>query len=213
MDQYLTHYWPISNGQTLDVLDGYDIIQGVNTTLTLDRFGCSNSALALNDDWTQVPSGNYFHSPEFTISVWIYPQQISSESRIIDFGSGQSDNVVISLATNMKPYFWIYEDISFMKSIQSLQALTLGQWQMLTATFDGNKMSLYLNETLTISDSFVYTMPSRIRSNCFIGKSNFPCCSYSKSLLDDLRFYNISLNQNDIKNLMENSSRWEKKEI
>ena len=206
MDHYLTHYWPISNGQTLDVVGSCDMTQGINTTLTLDRFGCSNSALALNDDWAQVSSGIYFDSTEFTISVWIYPQQINSESRIIDFGNGPTDNVIISLTSNMKPYFWIYHDIAYMKLIQSLQVLTLGQWQMLTVTFDGAIMSLYVNDTLAISDSFIYTMPSLTRSTCFIGKSNSPCCSYSKTSLDDLRFYNISLNKNDIKNLMENSS-------
>ena len=53
-----------------------DMLQGNLTNFVPDRFGCANSALNLNGEgWTQVPSGVYFNTPEFTITVWIYPQQ------------------------------------------------------------------------------------------------------------------------------------------
>ena len=69
--------------------------QGSLNLFVSDRFGNANSALALNGRWTQVPSGVYFDSPEFTISVWVYPQQVGSHARIIDFGNGQaSDNIL-----------------------------------------------------------------------------------------------------------------------
>ena len=75
-DQYLTHYWPITNGTMLDTIGNSNMIQGDLTSFTLDRFGCPNAALALNGGWTQVPSGIYFNTPEFSISVWVYPQQV-----------------------------------------------------------------------------------------------------------------------------------------
>ena len=82
------------------------MIQGKFISFTLDRFGKSNSALALNGGWAQVPSGIYFDSPEFTISVWVYPQKVGDWSRIIDFGNGPlSDNIIFALSdgNSLKP--------------------------------------------------------------------------------------------------------------
>jgi hypothetical protein len=59
-DQYLTHYWPISNGAMLDQIGKSHMTQGSSTFFTFfttDRFGNANSALALNGGWTQVPAG------------------------------------------------------------------------------------------------------------------------------------------------------------
>ena len=72
--QYLTHYWPIESGSMNDVKGAADMSQGNATSYTSDRFGNANSALALNGGWTQVPSGIYFNSPQFTITAWVYPQ-------------------------------------------------------------------------------------------------------------------------------------------
>ena len=78
--------------------------QGNATYFTLNRFGNENSALALNGGWTQVPPGIYFDTQEFTISVWVYPKQVSVYSRIIDFGNslGTSvlDNIILRLDYN-----------------------------------------------------------------------------------------------------------------
>ena len=66
------------------------MFQGSRTTFTRDRFGNSNSSLSLIGSWTQVPGGVYFNTVEFTFSLWIYPQQVSSPNgaRIIDFANG-----------------------------------------------------------------------------------------------------------------------------
>jgi hypothetical protein len=58
-----------------DLIGSADMTQGSLTSFTMDRFGNANSALALNGGWTQVPAGVYFDSIEFTISVWVYPNE------------------------------------------------------------------------------------------------------------------------------------------
>ena len=50
--------------------------QGNLTLFTKDRHGYSNSALALNGGWTQVPSGYYFNTPEFTVTFWVFALKI-----------------------------------------------------------------------------------------------------------------------------------------
>ena len=203
-DQYLTHYWPICDGQMLDQIGSSHMTQGNLTSFTADRFGCSNSALALNGGWTQVPSGVYFDSPEFTISVWIFPQQIGSYSRIIDFGNGQSNNIVLTLAYWFFPknVFQIFNISTTKLFAISSQNLTLNEWQFVVATFDGTNARLYLNGTLTANSNQTFSLPVIKRTNCYIGKSSWAQNGYSWSYLDDLRFYNKGLSQNEILQIM-----------
>ena len=84
-DQYLTHHWPFDDSTMQDVIGSAHMTQGSNTTFTSDRFGNPNSALALNTGYTIVPSGVYFNTPSFTISVWVYPKGVKYHARIIDF--------------------------------------------------------------------------------------------------------------------------------
>jgi hypothetical protein len=203
-DQYLTHYWPICTGQMFDKIGFADISQGNLTTFTSDRFGIENSALALNDGWAYVPTGIYFDSPEFTISLWIYPQTAGGWPRIIDFGNGPNgDNLVLTLADGptLKPVLIMYAGSRQVLFESSTQALKLNQWQFLAVTFDGTFGKVYIHGNLVASSYNPFTMSSIQRTNCYIGRSNWPD-GYSSSYLDDLRFYNKSLNQSEILQLM-----------
>ena len=60
LDDYLTHYWPISNGQMNDLIGSAHMIQRSKATLFAnDRFGNVNSSINLNGGWTQLPQGIY----------------------------------------------------------------------------------------------------------------------------------------------------------
>jgi hypothetical protein len=181
--------------------------QGSLTSFVRNRFGCGNSALALNGGWTQVPSGIYFNTPEFTISVWVYPLNIGSWARVIDFGSGPSaENIALALSftTSLQPSLYIVSGLSDPLFIaRSSQKLVLNQWLMLAVTFDGTNTCIYLNGTLAVNYYFQgYTPLTLLRSKCFIGKSNWNGDGYSSSYLDDLRFYNKSLTQSEILEIM-----------
>jgi hypothetical protein len=206
-DQYLTHYWPFENGTMRDAIGSAHMAQGSSTSFFADRFGNVNSALALNGGWTQVPAGVYFDSIEFTISVWVYPSNVGLHSRIIDFGNGlDSDNIVLSLSylNSLKPYFVIYSGSNHIFSTTAYKPITLNQWQFLTATTNGTNARIYLNGTKVAELNFEsYIRPYYLlRSNCSIGKSNWNVDGYSNSYLDDLRFYNKMLTQEEINELM-----------
>jgi len=192
----------------LDVICSSDMLQGSLTYFTSDRFGKQNSALALNRGWTQVPTGIYFNTPEFTFSVWVYPQQIGSWSRVIDFGNGaQSDNIFLSLSNGnyLLPIFQIWSKPALIFSEQSSQNLTLNSWQFIAVTFNVTIARIYLNGTLTAELKQYYTLPTLNRTNCFIGKSNWND-GFSSSYLDDLRFYSKSFTQTELIQLMNQNS-------
>jgi hypothetical protein len=209
--EYLTHYWPIDNGEMIDVIGGANMQQGSGGASVLflnDRFGNANAALGLNGGFAQVPAGIYFNYPMFTVSVWIYPQTVGAFARIIDFGNGISDNLVFtqSTGTDMKPYFQFINGNTWYPIAYSSLILTTSQWQFLAATYDGTTLRLYLNGILVGSSQVSYCLPTLTRVNNYIGKSaNSPPLGsdgYSFSYLDDLRFYNISLSQSQIIDLM-----------
>jgi hypothetical protein len=184
------------------------MIQGEKTTFVVDRFGCPNSALALNQGWTRVPSGIYFNTPQITISAWILPQQLGSWSRLIDFGNGgTADNINVPIAYFVlpKPSFYIFSGTPppALMTISS-QNLTLDQWQLLTVTHDGTFSRIYINGTQVASLNQVYTLPTVNRTNCYIGKSYNAASGdgISNSYFDDLRFYNKALTQTEILQLM-----------
>jgi len=194
-DQYLTHYWPITNGTMKDIIGSVHMTpQGNLTNFTKDRFGNLNSALALNGGWTRVPGGIYFNTPEFSISVWIYPMNVSYWARIIDFGNGpSSDNILLTLSNgySFQPNFFIFDGSNLIYSTESLQAVTFANWQLFTATYDGKNLRISLNGQIKANVYKNYTLKNNLnRSNCYIGKSNWLGDGYSHSYLDDLRFYN-----------------------
>jgi hypothetical protein len=200
-DEYLTHYWPIENGEIKDVIDSKDMEQGNFTSFIGDRFGCPNSALALNGGWTQVPPGIYFDTPEFTISFWIYPQQVGVWSKVIDFGNGPNSNNIF-LSQYSTPYFQIYSNNVIVNKAVSPDNLQTNKWQFLAVTLNCNRSTIYIDGQLTATSSHNYTLQILNRTKCFIGKSNWAEDGYSYSYLDDLRFYNKSLTQEEIVELM-----------
>jgi hypothetical protein len=188
------------NGQMLDKIGASHMTQVGSTYFDLDRFGKENSSLNLNGSWTRVPNGVYFDTNEFTITVWVKPRNVSAMARIIDFGNLRTDNVIFALdnTKSSMPYVSL-----FSVDFKSSSTLSLNQWQFLAVSFNGTNLRIYKNDQIIMNKSNLsYQLPVVYRNNCYVGKSNWYGDGYSYSLLDDLRFYNKSLTQTEIIDLM-----------
>lgn len=72
---------------------------------------------------------------------------------------------------------------------------------MLSLTFDGTFINVYINSILTASSQIFSSNPSSsnsLKTLNFIGKSNTVGDGYSSSYIDDLKFYSIALSQSQI---------------
>jgi hypothetical protein len=167
--------------------------------------------LNLNGGWATLPKGVYFNSPQFSITVWIYPQQIGDWSRVIDFGNGcfiDEISLVIQGWCLNSPYISLYDSSANLLNYASSCSIPLitNQWQFLVATFDGSLLTLYIDSQVIVQSEPSHSSFSHdvVRERNFIGKSN--CVEngdgYSYSYIDDLRFYNKSLSQSEIQELM-----------
>ena len=209
LNEYLVHYWPLDNSDMSDFVGNANMFQGVYTNFTSDRFGNLNSALSLNGGYTQVTSGYFFDTPQFTISAWVYPDQLGLWSRVIDFGNGYyMDNIVLALTSfsSAVPDFLIFDSSARSFDLYTTTPLINNKWQFLTATFNSNTTTalIYMNGVLQGNISTNYHPAHILRSNNYIGQSNFKANGdgYSYSYLDDLRFYNVSLSQSQVVELM-----------
>ena len=106
--------------------------------ITFDRFGYPNSALSLNGGFTQVPSGYYFNSPQFSAAVWVCPFQVGTWARIFDFGNPggvQSTSLKESIQMSFTSYvtnnpaFVIYDQTTnIIGNTQSQITLEQNKW-------------------------------------------------------------------------------------
>ncbi len=193
--------------------------QGNLTIFTQDRHGYLNSALALNGGWTKVPSGDYFNTPEFTVTFWVLPQRLEFHCRAFDFGNGfngtTGDDVLWRLDSHPtfpkvdeRDALEIYNGSAtrpFSSPLivgQAPKPLKSGEWNFLAGTFDGSKMLVYRDGVLVNTNEHSYVMPKLIRKNCYFGRSYDPTQGVSWSFMDDIRFYNKSLNQVEILEVM-----------
>jgi hypothetical protein len=131
-------------------------------------------------------------------------QMEGSSATIIDFGNGNpADNIIITL----QPSFLIVTGQLWPLSYPiSPVTLTSNQWQFLAFTFNRTLLSIYLDGLLVINETHKINLASIERINNYIGQSSDPNNGYSYSLLDDLRFYNVSLTQSQINVLQKEAS-------
>ena len=193
----------------LDQIGSAHMEQGEKTNFVKDKFDKENSALALNFGWTKVPSGVYFNTEQYTITAWIYSDNIQPGSRLIDFGDYDSHAVIIELSElkdkHYTPSFQIRFNGEVLLGVYSSQKLTTNKWQFMVASFDGYGASIYIDGQLVGSSeksSKKYLPFVGTRDYCNIGKSNWADDGRSSSYIDDLRFYGKALSQEEIMELM-----------
>jgi hypothetical protein len=195
------------DGNMSDLIGSAHMSQGNLTSFTLDRFGNVNSALALNGGYTQVPAGFYFSTPQFSVAVWVYPSSVGAWARIFDFANtGPNKCIQLSLTSYAvnSPTFVIYDQTTNIIGFgESSIPLEQNKWNFVTVTFNGSKLSLFINGTLVNSTQVSLSKISNVqRTSNFFGKSNWPGDGVSSSYLDEIRFYNVSLTQPQIIELM-----------
>ncbi len=145
---------------------------------------------------------------EFTFSFWVYKDDMRKKENM--------DGGVPYVMKNPEPDgdfpYGVYEwweltpgftfcDENGADDIHSEKQLDFQKWAMLTATYDGSTMKIYINDELVkselISTSFITsTKPLYIGFGHFMTVDN-----YFKGILDDMKIYNKALDYSDVEDL------------
>lgn len=201
----LAHY-PF-NGNALDE-SGYNNHGLINTpNLTTDRFFEENKAYYFNgiDDVITIPDSEQLSlGEEFTISAWVYPEEIKSQQII---RKGSAVNGVSS---------WPYglslsgtNDIVFSITAGGdlYQARKVGyninEWFLITGVLKDQKMYLYVNGELNAVSPINGTIYDD-QSPLLIGtRLNLPSSTF-KGVIDDVRIYDTAICEEEIRTLFNN---------
>ena len=155
----------------------------------------TNYAIDLDggSDFIDIPDGTYFNG-DFTFETWVYKRNNNSWSRVFDFGNGPSnDNIILALSkgTGGKLSISIYEGSSSL-SFESPDVLPLNEWTHIAIKLNYGKVGwLYLNGE-NLKYGVLKTPQNVIRTNNYIGKSNWNNDAYADVIMDEFRIYNYA---------------------
>ena len=137
---------------------------GWDLTLHNDAFA-SKGVLTLdgNDQYAEFPSGILSNLTEFTIMCWVNIPQFSSMARIWNFGEDEGNFISLAASNGSTgiPVFEARIDYEEVQRIEISQSIQKDKWVHLAVTFNGSKVSIYIDAKLVAS------------GDCSVTPSNF----------------------------------------
>lgn len=179
---------------------------GESIGFTRDRFNTINGAIYMNPGYYTIPPGIYFNN-SFSFLVWVKAFKFAPWSRIIDFGNGPAqDNIVVSLSYyyNYTVYISIYRGSNLLNIVSEGTKLPKNTWFHLATVYDGQNLMMYVNGNL-VANSTTGGPSGLLRTNCYIGRSNWHTDSDAYACYDDLMIYNRALSLDEVQNCMNTS--------
>lgn len=193
----LKAHWAIYLSNTKDVINRQDLYEPVNAAFTTNRFGHDNSAIRLSNGRYRIP-GNFYTEIDFTFLTWIKINQINNYARLFEFANARNVDEVFFIPHDYVRR--IFYAIAGSPPLQILDypSLTTDTWNHVAVSLKYNKGFYYVNGVLTVSGTLcVPSMHSRM--NNFIGGSSSTGIDPDLSAdLDDIKFYNRALTQEEI---------------
>jgi prefoldin subunit 5 len=170
-----------------------------NALLTSDRYGIDNKAYAFNGTNSKIVVNSFnkiLGNTPFSVNFWVYPES-GARGWMLCFGNSENGQAFecgnYEFGTsNFNALIWTYNNYP-----QNKLALTLNQYQNITATYDGSIMKVYLNGNLSYSLNVNYVTTDIKPGILSIGKQiNFN--EFFKGKMDEIRIYNRVLSQTEI---------------
>ena len=136
--------------------------------------GAVNGLPAVNfsgSQFLQLPAGMANFTSGMTVMAVAKPVSVAAGARIFDFGNGAtSDNVIMSLPSTTGLTFSTYNG-STASSATSSSGVTLGQFQLLEAAYNGtNTATLCQNSSQLTQSTTMQTLNNLTRNSCFLGQ-------------------------------------------
>jgi hypothetical protein len=191
----LVAYYPFNGNANDESGNGNNgLVNGA--TFVADRFGNPRAACLFNghSDYIEIPNSSSFYLPnQITISLWLklqsdapyyYPYHIIEKQDA--WGIGQRGN---DIHGSNGPW----------EGVWSLN-LEFNRFLHYVLSYDGNTIKVYINGILNGSKAQSGLINTN-SNNIFIGKYSLSGNYYFDGIIDDIRVYNRSLNDNEISSL------------
>lgn len=202
----LVSYWPIWNQDAIDMINGKSMSSS-EPLFDQDRFGNSDSALRITNgsNYWLAPPQPYF-SAVFTTTSWFKPVTFPAWARIYDFaGSGKNNNVALTysfLGNGFPAVVLIDNYANYFERYLNTLVLSANTWYHVALVINNLAGAFYLNGVL----GFNFALPSPVlsvtRYDSFFGKSYASNDAYADIYLDEVKFFNVALTQQQIQDDM-----------
>ena len=166
----------------------------------------------LLDGWYgyySAPPDVYF-SGDFTITAFVNVVSTANWARLIDFGNfyfdGYNyvniDNILFALSSFIsgQPLLRVYNGSSFnAMNNPSSNALSTSVWTHVAGILKANNISLFLNCTMTNSETITLLPRKVVRNYNYIGRSNWQYDDYANAKFRNVRIYNRALSTTELR--------------
>jgi hypothetical protein len=139
-------------------------------------------------DYLDVGDGYTGFAGGFSYSVWVYPTAVKKWAHVLDLGNGEfGDNIILNRVntSDSMSYNNYNGGPTPIGLMQIPGAWTLNQWSYFTLTVSGTGGKLYKNGALILSKTLDNTISAAIRTQNFLGKSNWAVDEYFQGKLDE----------------------------
>jgi hypothetical protein len=153
------------------------------------------------DDYVRAPT---IAPAQVTVSAWINPNSITDRDAR-EIVSNTSDSVVLRIdnddVTSKRVVFWIQRSDSTYFAAYSTVPLSPRTWTHLVGTFDGTNARLYINGVEANNSPVAVNGSILAQGNFLIGVHQDLTRDFFRGIIDDVRIYNRSLSNDEIKRL------------
>lgn len=159
-----------------------------------------------SNDYLALPTGVVNGLAEYTISTWVYLNNVSTWSRVFDFGTGTSVNMFLtprhSNNSGTVRFAITNNGGGSEQRIDGSEALPSGVWTHVAVTLSGTTGTLYVNGSAVGQNTSMTLNPQTIGNTTqnYIGRSQYPD-PYLNGKIDEFRIYSKALSSTDIKML------------
>lgn len=175
------------NGNFKDSADDFNVGYGGFLDWTKNRHGYSNRALAFNGGLFSFQTP-WWRAQPITVSLWVKPKDLNQNAWLVSSQEGA---------------FGIYQKLSTIglaisnpDTAAALAGIKL-EWTHVAGTFDGNEIKTYINGKVT--NRVHHPGTPDVTSGIVVGSFQVEW----SGIIDDLRFYNRVLSEDEIRILSE----------
>lgn len=154
--------------------------------------------------YVKIPcSPNLNLGDALTLEAWIYPKDISEESRVI---ISKNDEYILRIdrpSEGNKISFFVHVGspaVSWEPRVSSIEVPSLNEWHHIVGVWDGENLYLYVNGNL-VNKRVRIGKPNPNPYPVMIGNWEYPSCHGTNfgGIIDEVRIYNRALSEEEIK--------------
>ena len=164
---------------------------------TMGVAGKVGTAASFNGNQILIPDSSSLRLNQFTVALWVFPTQVKSNYQplvVKEDSAGNNRNYGVFLAPNtleVRYAVWA-SDCATKFAANSVGQLTLGVWNHIAFTYDGNTEKLYLNGVLDNSNAAPTSSLCQAAVPVKLGMETSAFLPFS-GILDEVHIYSNAL--------------------